>query len=86
MKPLKTFAWIALASGLSFASLCGKMALDNNNQGEFHDPATGALHWGAFIPVVILNFACAASLVFGALGLGLIGFRLLKTTVTAGRR
>lgn len=86
MKSFKAFAWIAFVTGLLFAGLCGWMALDNNNQGEFRDQVAGVMHWDVFIPVISMSFACMAGLVFGILGLGLVAFRLIKTLLTTRRR
>jgi hypothetical protein len=85
MKPFKIFAWMALVSGLSVAWLFGTVALDHNPQGEFRDPVTGAMQWDAFVPLVVMSFAWVAGLIFGALSLGLVAFRLVKTIVLAGR-
>lgn len=86
MKPLKIFAWISLVSGLLCAWLFGVMALDHNPQGEFRDQVTGAMHWEAFIPVIVMGFIYIAGVVFAALSLTLIAFRLIKAVIVSGRR
>jgi len=86
MKPFKTFAWIALVSGVLFAWAFGGMALEDNHQDEFRDRVTGVMHWDIILPLIIGSFTYIAGLVFGILSLGLAAFRLIKTVVMAGRR
>lgn len=83
MKPFTVATWISLSAGLLFAAVCGQAALENNNQGEFRDPLTGAIHWAPFAPVIAGNFVCMAALVFGVLCLGLVAFRGIRRLARA---
>jgi len=90
MKRFAFIAWTSLGAGLLFAALCGRAALENNNQGEFRDLETGAVHWDQLAPLIAVNFASMTLLMFGALGLGLLttrGIELLARVVgTRSRR
>jgi hypothetical protein len=44
-------------AGLVSALAVGLAAWDHNPEGAFHDGRTGAVHWGAFGPLLAMSFA-----------------------------
>jgi hypothetical protein len=46
----------AIGCGLVSASLVLWMAFQDNNQGEFFEPRSGALVWGSVVPVFLASF------------------------------
>ena len=54
---------VTVSAGFAAGTICavavGLAAWDHNPQGEFHDWQTGAVHWGAFGPLLGVAFALA---------------------------
>ena len=47
---------LAISLALASASLVLWMGFQDNNQGEFFDPQSGAMVWGSVIPVFLASF------------------------------
>ena len=53
---MKAVLLAAIACGLTSGSLVLWMAFQDNNQGEFFDPQSGAIVWDSAVPVFLASF------------------------------